>query len=102
MRYKQHYALVWKNGKYSVGNAETIPKAYCKTKRLILGLLRLNGGSKFVYSLKLNEQWIPQGTITGTESYEGNRRSAYRDFFCKHLLNNQREFSIIKLTDNSR
>ena len=102
MRHEQHYAFIWKNGKYSVGNAETIAKAYCKTKRLILGLLRLNGGSKFVYSIKLNGQWRPQGTITDTGSYEGNRRAAFRDFFRNHLLNNQREFSIITLTDNRR
>lgn len=101
MRY-QHYALIWKNGKYSVGSAETIAKAYCKTKRLILGLLRLNGSNQLVYSLKLNGQWKPQGTIIDTGSYEGNRKSALRDFFRNHMLNNQSEYSIIKLTDNSR
>lgn len=53
MRHEQHYALIWRNGKYSVGNAETIAK-YCKTKSLILGLLRLNGGCKLVYSIKLS------------------------------------------------
>lgn len=102
MKHEQHYALIWKSGKYSVGNAETIAKAYCKTKRVILGLLRLNGSNKLVYSLKLNGQWKPQGTITDTGSYEGNRKAAFRDFFRNHLLHNQREFSIIKLTDYSR
>ncbi len=102
MRHEQHYALIWRNGKYSVGNAETIAKAYCKTKRLILGLLRFNGGNKFVYSIKLNGQWRPQGTISDTRSHEANRRAAYRDFFHNYLLNNQREFSIITLTDYSR
>ena len=102
MRHKKLYALIWKRGKYSVGNAETIAKAYCKTKKLILGLLRLNGGSKFVYSIKLSWQWRPQGTITDTGSHEGNRRAAFRDFFRNYLLNNQGNYSIIKLIDNSR
>lgn len=102
MRHSQHYALIWKDGKYSVGDAGTIAKAYCKTKRLNLGLLRLKGNTHLVYSLKANGQWKPQGTITDTGSYEGNRRAAFRDFFRNHLLNNQGEFKIIKLTDNSR
>ena len=102
MRNEQKYAIIWKNGRYSVGSEETIAKAYCKTKRLILGLLRLNGSSKLVYSLKLNGHWRPQGTISDTGSYECNRRAAYSDFFRNYLMNNQGEYSIIKLTDKRR
>lgn len=102
MRHEQKYALIWNNGKYSVGDASTIAKAYCKTKRLILGLLRLKGSNKLIYSLKLNGQWEPQGTINDTGSYENNRKAAFRDFFRNYLLNNQGEFSIIKLSDYRR
>ena len=77
-------------------------KSVLQNEELILGLLKLNGGCKLVYSLKLNGYWKPQGTITDTGSTRGNRRAAYRDFFRNHLLNNQREFSIIKLTNNRR
>lgn len=102
MRHEQHYALVWKNGKYSLGSAETIAKEYCKTKKLIFGLLRLNGSNRLIYSIKLNGKWKPQGSINDTGSYENNRKAALRDFFRNHLLNNQCEYSIIKITDNSR
>ena len=102
MRHEQKYALIWNNGKYSVGDASTIAKAYCNTKRLILGLLRLKGSNKLIYSLKLNGQWKPQGTINDTGSYDNNRKAALRDFFRNYLLNNQGEFSIIKLSDYRR
>ena len=102
MRQEHKYALIWKNGKYSVGDESSIARAYCKTKRLILGLLKLNGHNRLVYSLKINGQWKPQGTISNMGNNEANRRAAFRDFFRNHLLNNQDEYSIISLTDNSR
>ena len=102
MRQEHKYALIWKNGKYSVGDESSIARAYCKTKRLILGLLKLNGHNRLVYSLKINGQWKPQGTISNRGNNEANRRAAFRDFFRSHLLNNQDEYSIISLTDNSR
>ena len=102
MRQEQKYALIWKDGKYSVGDESTIAREYCKTKRLILGLLKLNGHNRLVYSLKINGQWKPQGTISNMGNNEANRRAAFRDFFRSHLLNNQDEYSIISLTDNSR
>lgn len=95
----KHYALIWDNGACSVGEDFKIAEAYCRKKRIHFGLLRLNGGNRLVYSLKLNGQWRPQGTITDTGSYEGNRRTAFRDFF-RYLLNNQDEFSIIRLPVN--
>ena len=102
MRQEHKYALIWNNGKYSVGDESSIARAYCKTKRLILGLLKLNGHNRLVYSLKINGQWKPQGTISNMGNNEANRRAAFRDFFRSHLLNNQDEYSIISLTDNSR
>ena len=102
MRQEHKYALIWKNVKYSVGDESSIARAYCKTKRLILGLLKLNGHNRLVYSLKINGQWKPQGTISNMGNNEANRRAAFRDFFRSHLLNNQDEYSIISLTDNSR
>ena len=102
MRQEQKYALIWKDGKYSVGDESTIAKAYCKTKRLILGLLKLNGHNRLVYSLKINGQWKPQGIICNMGNNEANRRAAFRDLFRNYLLKNQDEYNIISLTDNSR
>lgn len=102
MRYK-HYALIWNNGACSVGEDFKIAEAYCRKKHIHFGLLRINGGgNRLVYSLKLNGQWRPQGTITDTGSYEGNRRAAFRDFFRNHLLKEQSEYSIVLLTDTRK
>ena len=96
MRHTQNYAIIWRDGKYSVGEDHVIAKSYCKRKRLTLGLLRLNGSSRVVYSFKVNGRWKPQGTIIDTNDYDNNRRAAFKDFF-RHLLNNQDEFSIVRL-----
>ena len=106
MRHAQHYALIWNNGKYSVGDASTIAKAYCKTKRLTLGLLRLNSGSKLVYSIKFNGQWRPQGTIDDTvrnslEDYSSSSLIA-RAYFAGYFpsFTHQRLFhAIMKMLD---
>lgn len=91
------FSILWHDGAYSVGDVCAIVKAYCKKMNTHIGLLKLKGCNKIVYSLKVNGNWIPKGTINDTGNFTNNRRAAYRAFFRTYLLRNQIGFSIIKL-----
>lgn len=96
------FALLWNNGSYIVGEDWAIARKYFRKKNLALGLLKLNGHNKLIYSYKRSgssETWKPCGTLNDTGDYERNRRLAFKDFFRSVLMNAKGEFSIIKLAD---
>ncbi len=92
-----HYVLIWHKGGYICGTDWSIARKYCKVKRLILGIVKIEGRAQLVYSFKLNGRWSPQGTIDDTGDYDNNRRAAFKDFFHKTLKRLQDDFSIIAL-----
>ena len=92
-----HFMLVWHKGGYISGSEWSIARKYCKAKRLILGLVKIEGRNQFVYSLKVNGRWLPQGTIDDTGDYDNNRKAAYKDFFNNTLIKQQDDFSIFPL-----
>ena len=97
------FTLIWNNGGYIVGEDWIIARKYFKKKRMTLGLLKLNGHNKLIYSYKRSgslESWKPCDTIKDTGDYDRNRKLAFRDFFYSVLMNTKGEFSIIKLADN--
>ena len=91
------YVLMWHKGGYISGTDWSIARKYCKVKRLIMGLVKIEGRAQMVYSFKLNGRWSPHGSIDDTGDYESNRRAAFRDFFHKTLTRLQDDFSIIAL-----
>lgn len=92
-----HFVLVWHKGGYINGSEWRIARKYSKAKRLILGLVKIEGRNQFVYSLKVNGRWLPQGTIDDTGDYDNNRKAAYKDFFNNTLIKQQDDFSIFPL-----
>ena len=91
------FVLIWHRGGYLSGSDWSIARKYCKSKRLILGLVKLEGRAEFVYSFKVKGRWLPQGTIDDTGDYENNRRAALRHFFHNVLIKHQDDFSIFPL-----
>ena len=91
------YVLMWHKGGYISGTDWSIARKYCKVKRLILGIVKIEGRAQLVYSFKLNGRWSPQGTIDDTGDYDSNRRAAFKDFFHNTLKRLRDDFSIIAL-----
>ena len=91
------YVLMWHKGGYICGTDWSIARKYCKVKRLIMGLVKIEGRAQMVYSFKLNDRWSPQGTIEDTGDYENNRRAAFKDFLHRRLTALQDDFCIIAL-----
>ena len=95
----KQFALVWKNGDYIVGEDFIVARRYCKAKRLILGLMKLERKNKVVYSFRVQNDynWRPFGTINNAGNETINRTNAFRHFFYNYLMKNQDEFSIFPL-----
>ena len=95
----KQFALVWKNGGYIVGEDFIVARRYCKAKRLILGLMKLERKNKVVYSFRVQNDftWQPFGTINNTGDECLNREQAFKHFFYNHLMKNQNDFNIFSL-----
>ena len=91
------FVLIWHRGGYLSGSDWSIARKYCKSKHLILGLVKIEGRAQFVYSFKVNGKWLPQGTIDDTGDYDANRRAALRHFFHNTLIKHKGDFSIFPL-----
>lgn len=91
------FVLIWHRGGYISGSDWSIARKYCKSKHLILGIVKIEGRNQFVYSFKVNGKWLPQGTIEDTGDYDANRRAAFKDFFSNVLIKQKGDFSIFPL-----
>jgi len=72
---------------------------YCRAKNLILGLVKIAGRNKLLYSFKIDGIWEPQGIIDDTGDYEKSRKAAFKHFFKNKLLKLQDDFNIFPVLD---
>ncbi len=92
------FVLIWHKGGYISGFDWVVSSNYCRSKNLILGLVKIEGRAKLLYSFKIGGIWEPQGIIDDTGDYEKNRKAAFKHFF-KKLLKLQDDFNIFPVLD---
>ncbi|MBR0097502.1 MAG: hypothetical protein IJP88_09990 [Synergistaceae bacterium] len=93
------FVLIWHHGGYISGDDWVVSSHYCRAKNLILGLVKIAGRNKLLYSFKIDGIWEPQGIIDDTGDYEKSRKAAFKHFFKNKLLKLQDDFNIFPVLD---